>query len=116
MEKYPLEIKAKNFFEYLLALNNLKANVIRDFTDFERNWMLDEFKGLEGCFVLNECRDNENLLEIHRPHISEQEKLPPEPNRTFKNWINFDYRNESKTPNVTKERTRKFENDEEIPE
>ncbi|WP_409305728.1 AAA domain-containing protein [Peribacillus sp. SCS-155] len=114
MEKYPLKLKAKNFFEYLLALNNLKANVIRDFSEFERYWMLDEFEDLEGCFVLDECHEEENLLEIHRPHISEKEKLPPEPDGIFKKWLNFDYRNENKTPSVIKEQKTKLENDEEV--
>lgn len=117
MGKYPLPTKAINFFEYLLALNNLKAKVVRDYREYDQSWMIDEFYNLEGCFVLYDCQEEENLLEIHRPHISELEKLPPEPNETFKDWINFDYRNESKMPIVVTERkTKELVDDEELTE
>lgn len=115
MGKYPLPIKAKNFFEYLLALNNLKAKVVRDYREYDQSWMIDEFIELEGCFVIHDCQDEENLLEIHRPHISVLEKLPPEPSPSFKEWINFDYRNESKTPSIVAEqKTKEIVDDEEF--
>ncbi|PKM70728.1 MAG: hypothetical protein CVU93_00580, partial [Firmicutes bacterium HGW-Firmicutes-18] len=90
--------KAKNFFEYMLALNNLVGKVIRDYSEYEKNWNLDDMMLLEGCFVFDNCHNEENLVEIHRPTITEKDKTPPMPHNIFKDWLNFDPKKENQKP------------------
>lgn len=90
--------KAKNFFEYMLALNNLVGKVIRDYSEYEKNWNLDDMKLLEGCFVFDECHNEENLMEIHRPTITEKDTIPPAPHAIFKDWLSFDPKKENQKP------------------
>lgn len=87
--------KAKNFFEYLLALNNLFGKVTRDFREFEDNWFLNDFKELDGCFLLDECHEEGTFLEIHRPEITEKDKQFPKPPALIKEWVKNDYSNET---------------------
>lgn len=69
--------KAKSFFEYLLALNNLVGKVTRDFSEFEKNWRVEELMEINGVFILDQCNNEENILEIHRPpNITKAEEKP----------------------------------------
>jgi very-short-patch-repair endonuclease/DNA polymerase III delta prime subunit len=104
--------KAKNFFEYLLALNNLVGKVTRDFSEFEKNWHVDEFQELDGCFVLNDCQNEDNILEIHRPNITREDEQPPKPGKAISEWINFDFFNENLQPSYIEEKVI-FDGDEE---
>lgn len=89
MEPITAKEKAKNFFEYMLALNNLVGKVIRDYGDFEKNWQLGEFEKLESCFTFRDCHNSENLLEIHRSIITKTNLIPPSDRQTTGNvsWI-----------------------------
>ena len=59
--------KARQLFEYLLAVNNLRFNVIRDYTEYDKSWnkqSLEEYG--EDVFLFGEGKDEEAVLEIHR--------------------------------------------------
>ncbi|WP_223643517.1 AAA domain-containing protein [Planococcus sp. 4-30] len=98
MEPITATEKAKNFFEYMLALNNLVGKVIRNYADFEKNWQLEELEKLEGCFTFGDCHNSENLVEIHRPLITKADLTPPSPKPVFKDWLNFDPKKETAFP------------------
>lgn len=97
--------KAKNFFEYLLALNNLVGKVTRDYREFEKSWFVDDFKDLEGCYLLEECQNEGTFLEIHRPEISEKDKQFPSPPARVKEWVKVDYTSEKTRLVMPGERT-----------
>ena len=98
MEAISANDKAKNFFKYMLALNNLVGKVVRDYADFEKNWQLEDLDKLDGCFALGNCHNSENLVEIHRPTITKAELVPPTPKPIFKEWLNFDPKKETAVP------------------
>lgn len=86
--------KAKNFFEYLLALNNLVGKVTRDYREFEKNWFVHDLKELNGCFLFEDCNEKGTYLEIHRPEITAEDKQYPKPPSLIREWIKVDYTNE----------------------
>ncbi|MDN7228189.1 hypothetical protein QWY15_12855 [Planococcus sp. N064] len=98
MESITAKEKAKNFFEYMLALNNLVGKVVRDYRDFEKNWQLEDLANLEGCFTFGDCHNSENLIEIHRPTMTKADQTPPAPKPIFKDWLNFDPKKETAVP------------------
>ncbi|WP_163537589.1 AAA domain-containing protein [Gracilibacillus sp. YIM 98692] len=102
--------KAKNFFEYLLELNNLVGKVTRDYREFEKNWHIEEFADLNGCYLYEDCHNEESIFEIHRPNITEKDKQPPRPPDLIKEWIDFNFLNENSKPSFIKEKL--FINDE----
>lgn len=99
--------QVQSFFQYLLAFNNLVGKVTRDYKDFEKNWHAGDLKRLDGCYILDECHDEGNILEIHRPVITEKDKKPPKPDKLFKDWLNldFDYHKETANPAYQLEKT-----------
>ncbi|MBM7702917.1 AAA domain-containing protein [Metabacillus iocasae] len=86
--------KAKNFFEYLLSLNNMVGKVTRDYKEFEKTWFLDELEGLSGCYLLEDCEEEGTYFEIHRPEITTEDKQYPKPPTLILDWITIDYKNE----------------------
>ncbi|MDG5789794.1 AAA domain-containing protein [Evansella sp. AB-P1] len=86
--------KVKSFFEYLLALNNLVGKVTRDYKDYEKSWHLNELNRLEGCYILEDCEEIDILLEIHRPEITKEDLLYPNPPKTLKEWVKGNYTDE----------------------
>lgn len=86
--------KAKNFFEYLLALNNLVGKVTRDYREFEKSWFAHDLKVIDGCFLLEDCNEEGTFLEIHRPEITTEDKQFPKPPSLIREWIKVDYSNE----------------------
>lgn len=86
--------KAKSFFEYLLALNNLVGKVTRDYKQFEKNWSISELEKLDDCFLFEDCEDEDTLLEIHKVDISSEDEIFPEPPSFIKDWLTVDYSNE----------------------
>ncbi|MCK1992170.1 DUF559 domain-containing protein [Peribacillus muralis] len=108
--------KAKNFFGYLLALNNLVGKVTRDFSEFDKNWFIDDLKELNGCFVLDNCHNEDNIFEIHRPNITDKDKQPPKPDKIITDWIDFDFFNENIQTSYRKEKLVTDKEGEEIKE
>ncbi|WKA49358.1 AAA domain-containing protein [Planococcus liqunii] len=106
MESITAKEKAKNFFEYMLALNNLVGKVVRDYRDFEKNWQLEDLANLEGCFTFGDCHNSENLIEIHRPTITKADQTPPAPKPIFKDWLNFDPKKETAVPSYITMKTK----------
>jgi len=101
-----LTTKAKSFFEYLLALNNLIGKVTRDFSEFEKSWLVEELIKINGVFILDQCNNEENILEIHRPpNITKEEETPPKLNNIILDWLNFNYFNENAKPSYIKEKS-----------
>ncbi|WP_280771833.1 AAA domain-containing protein [Salipaludibacillus daqingensis] len=97
--------KGTRFFKYLLELNNLVGKVVRDYRDFETNWFVEDFSSLKGCNLLDECEDESNFMEIHKPLIKSEEKQPPALDSLIKGWIDGDIHNENSSPSPMVVRT-----------
>src|SRR5690625_4814397 len=108
--------KEKRFFEYLLELTKLTGKVIRDYREYEKHWIPSELKEIEGCFVDADCEDEDTYLEIHRPQIDNDEKIPPNPNSLLREWLDFDVNNENSTQSNVIEKSYHNEHGEEIVE
>ncbi|MBP1950685.1 AAA domain-containing protein [Virgibacillus litoralis] len=87
--------KEKRFYEYLLELTKLTGKVIRDYRGFEKHWTPNDLKDVEGCNVGDELDDSDTFLEIQKPQIRREEKIPPYPNETIKEWLAFNINNEN---------------------
>lgn len=88
--------KSKQLFEYLLAVNNLRFKVIRDFKEYEKSWTritLEEYG--DGVFLMGSGEDEEAILEIHRQSFSDDMMTPPKPDKSIKEWITYSYNNEN---------------------
>ncbi|PQD94296.1 hypothetical protein CYL18_14755 [Pradoshia eiseniae] len=93
--------KAKQLFEYLLAVNNLRFKVIREYKEYEKTWIksaLEEYG--EGVFLMGEGEEEEAILEIHRQTISEEDSTPPDPDESIREWITYSYDNEKHSPKM----------------
>ena len=110
MDSITAKEKAKNFFEYMLALNNLVGKVVRNYSDLEKNWQLEDLNKLEGCFTFEDCHNEENLVEIHRPIITKEDLTPPTPKPIFKEWLNFDPKKETAFPSYETMKSKEAEN------
>ncbi|WKA53188.1 AAA domain-containing protein [Planococcus shixiaomingii] len=108
METITTKEKAKNFFEYMLALNNLVGKVVRNYADFEKNWQMEELEKLEGCLTFDKCHNKENLVEIHRPTITNSDLTPPAPKAIIKEWLNFDPKKETAVPSYITMKTKEL--------
>lgn len=97
--------KAKNFFEYLLALNNLVGMVTRDYKEYEKSWHFHELNRLEGCYLLEDCDEIDTLLEIHRPEITKDDLKYPSPPQPIEEWIRENYTDERSRISVPSHRT-----------
>jgi len=111
-----LEEKAGRFFNYLLSLNNLVRKVVRDYTQFEKNWKMNELNQQEGIYILEDCKEEVHVMEIHRPTITDREKIPPAAPAEIKNWLNFDYHKETARPAFKQELVTTSEDGEKITE
>ncbi|MGD7054238.1 AAA domain-containing protein [Sutcliffiella horikoshii] len=93
--------KARQLFEYLLAVNNLRFNVIRDYTEYDKSWnkqSLEEYG--EDVFLFGKGKDEEAVLEIHRQKLTTDVLTPPQPDKKIKEWITYSYNKESQQPKV----------------
>lgn len=96
-----LDDKPRQLFEYLLAINNLRFKVIRDFKEYEKSWIkegLEEYG--EGVFLHGSGEDEEAILEIHRQKITDEILTPPHPDKSIKEWITYPYHKEMNPPKV----------------
>src|SRR5699024_5899409 len=91
--------KTKRFYEYLLELTKLTGKVIRDYREYENYWNPNVLKEIEGCNVEDECTDPDIFLEIHKPEIKDDDKIPPLPESRIKEWLDFNIYNEDAFPN-----------------
>lgn len=85
---YINQAKDSRFFEYLLELTKLNSTVVRDYTSSEKYWNEEEFEGLEGVF-LNKIIEDDNLIEIRKPSLTDDEKIHPMPPVSIKTWLDF---------------------------
>lgn len=91
--------KARQLFEYLLAVNNLRFNVIRDYSEYDKSWNKQSLEDYEGdVFLYGEGNDVEAVLEIHRQRITADVLTPPQPDKTIKEWITYPYNKENQLP------------------
>jgi very-short-patch-repair endonuclease len=93
--------KARQLFEYLLAVNNLRFNVIRDYTEYDKSWnkqSLEEYG--EDVFLFGNGKDEEAILEIHRQKITTDVLTPPQPDKKIKEWITYPYNKENQHPQM----------------
>ena len=93
--------KARQLFEYLLAINNLRFKAIREFKEYDKNWTkntLEEYG--DGVFLKGEGEDEEAILEIHRQRITDEILIPPAPDSSIKEWITYPYNKENNPPKV----------------
>ena len=108
--------KERRFFEYLLELTKLTGKVVRDYHNYEKYWDTKELREIDGCFVEEQLENEELFLEIHKPHIRQEELVPPMVNDNIKEWLDFIIRNENSIPNYKSERRFINEHGEEIVE
>lgn len=93
--------KARQLFEYLLAVNNLRFKVIRDFKEYDKYWTkssLEEYG--EGVYLMGEGEDGEAIIEIHRQKFTEAILTPPHPDKSIRDWITYSYNNETQPPKI----------------
>ncbi|TFJ90668.1 hypothetical protein [Lentibacillus salicampi] len=96
--------KGVRFFEYLLELNNLVGKVVRDYKEYDNYWFIEEFTQLDGCYVLDECEEEENFLEIHKPEITNRDKESPKLVSVLNDWVKTDIHNENVIPEYKSEK------------
>src|SRR5690625_4847300 len=106
--------KEKRFYEYLLELTKLTGKVIRDFRKYEKHWIPNDLKQIEGCNVEEECSDPDVFLEIHKPKIKNEENIPPSPSSKVKDWLDFNLQNEDTFPSHENQKRYINEHGEEI--
>lgn len=93
--------RVRQLFEYLLAINNLRCKVIRDFNEYDENWTkssLEEYG--EGVYLKGEGEDNEAILEIHRMNFTATILTPPHPAKSIREWITYSYNQENQLPEI----------------
>ncbi|MDO6658112.1 AAA domain-containing protein [Anaerobacillus sp. 1_MG-2023] len=93
--------KARQLFEYLLAVNNLRFNVVRDYKEYEKNWTRSSLEDYgDGVYVLGEGEDKAAILEIHRQKFTESILTPPRPDASIREWVTYSYNKEDKPPQM----------------
>ncbi|WHY86800.1 hypothetical protein QNH39_02680 [Neobacillus novalis] len=93
--------KARQLFEYLLAVNNLRFKVIRDFKEYDKSWTkayLEEYG--DGVYLMGEGEDGEAIIEIHRQKFTEAILTPPHPDKSIREWVTYSYNNETQPPKI----------------
>ncbi|WP_226670757.1 AAA domain-containing protein [Metabacillus litoralis] len=93
--------KARQLFEYLLAVNNLRFKVIRDFKEYDKNWTksaLEEYG--DGVYLMGTGEDEEAIIEIHRQKFTEAILTPPHPDKSIREWITYSYNKETQPPKI----------------
>jgi superfamily I DNA and/or RNA helicase/very-short-patch-repair endonuclease len=96
-----LSDKARQLFEYLLAVNNLRFKVIRDFKEYDKNWTKSSLKEYgDGVYLMGEGEDEEAILEIHRQKFTETLMTPPHPDDSIREWITYSYNKENYPPKI----------------
>ncbi|MGG4548944.1 AAA domain-containing protein [Rossellomorea marisflavi] len=94
-----MDDKARQLFEYLLAVNSLRLNVIRDYNEYDKSWtkqVLQDFG--TGVFLFGTGEDEEAILEIHRQKLTEAQLTPPKPDKKIREWITYSYSKETQPP------------------
>ncbi|MBO2535347.1 AAA domain-containing protein [Rummeliibacillus suwonensis] len=97
MEK-SLREKAKNFFKYLLELSTLNGKTIRSMKEYVKTWDWNELEKIEGCYIREQCSDESNLLEIHKPNKESPLLKVPALSNKLQKWVNFNYTDETSKP------------------
>ncbi|QOR67972.1 AAA family ATPase [Cytobacillus suaedae] len=93
--------KARQLFEYLLAVNNLRFRVIRDYKEYDKSWNKSHLQEYgDGVFLLGEGEDKEAIIEIHRQSLTEDVLTPPHPDKFIREWITYSYNKENKAPQI----------------
>ncbi|MEU2029822.1 AAA domain-containing protein [Micrococcus luteus] len=93
--------KVRQLFEYLLEVNNLRAKVVRNFKEYDKNWTkasLEEFG--DGVYLMGSGNDKEAILEIHRQKFTEEILTPPHPDKSIREWITYSYNKENNPPEI----------------
>ncbi|CAK6471632.1 hypothetical protein BFRIG_01358 [Peribacillus frigoritolerans] len=93
--------KARQLFEYLLAINNLRFKVIRDFKEYDKNWTSASLEDYgDGVYLMGEGEDEEAIIEIHRQKFTEAILTPPHPDKSIREWITYSYNKEIQPPKI----------------
>lgn len=108
--------KGVRFFKYLLELNNLVGKVVRDYKEYDKYWFIEEFAQLDGCYVLDECEEEENYLEIHKPEITSRDKESPKLDFVLNDWVKTEIHNENVIPEYKSEKVTLDSNGENVRE
>ncbi|QWC23579.1 AAA family ATPase [Bacillus haikouensis] len=103
--------KARQLFEYLLAVNNLRFNVIRDYAEYDRSWSKQSLESYgEDVFLFGDGNDDEAVLEIHRQKITSEILTPPQPEKKIKEWITYSYNKENQPPQLPEPKVMRQDN------
>ena len=89
--------KARQIFEYLLAIKDLSSPVERDMSMYSPVWWVKDIPFIEGCFLYGNGRNEEAWLEVHKQEVSS----PPAPPQILQSWLNGDIKNPEKRPSYT---------------
>lgn len=93
--------KARQLFEYLLAVNNLRFKVIRDFKEYDKNWTKSSLEDYgDGVYLMGTGEDEEAIIEIHRQKFTEAILTPPHPDKSIREWISYSYNKETQPPKI----------------
>lgn len=93
-----LREKAKNFFKYLLELSTLNGKTIRSMKEYVKTWDFWGLEKIEGCYIGEQCSNEFNLLEIHKPNKESPLLKVPTLSNKLQKWVNFNYTDETSTP------------------
>ncbi|RAL21308.1 AAA domain-containing protein [Thermoflavimicrobium daqui] len=88
--------RAKQIFEYLLAIKNLSSPPIRRIQDVETYLFIEDFPQGDGCYLFGTGKDPDAWLEVHKQTIIP----PPEPHDSFRSWLSTNYEDETVLPQV----------------
>ncbi len=86
--------KARQIFEYLLAIKDLSSPVERDMSRYSPIWWEKDFPFVEGCFLYGSGRNEETWLEVHKQELAS----PPSPPQILQTWLNRDIKDPEKRP------------------
>jgi superfamily I DNA and/or RNA helicase len=87
--------KVSRIFEYLLAVKNLNAKVIRNVNDYEKVWWEKDLPNIEGLYIGGKGTNEDAWYEVHKQEILP----PPKPPIEIKKWI-IKYDNPDQSPKV----------------
>ncbi|MEN6390806.1 MAG: AAA domain-containing protein [Syntrophomonas sp.] len=92
-----IALKARQIFEYLLAIKESSTPVERDMSKYSPIWWEEDIPYMDGCYLYG-SGDNPNAwLEVHKQEISP----PPAPPQILHEWITGDLKNPDKKPSYS---------------